>query len=70
LSLIVIFIRLPLPGFSITRAIHGVENIGKVVKAQIPETIDQAIAAWLRSALLMDVSGSKRQMLAETNCES
>ncbi len=54
----------------ITKAIHGIENMGSDVKEQILETINQAVDAWLRSALLMDVSGSRRQILAETNCES
>jgi hypothetical protein len=54
----------------ITKAIHNIENIGSDIKDQILETINQAVGAWLRSALLMDVSGSRRQLLAETNCES
>jgi len=56
--------------FLITKAIHDIENIGNDVKEQILETINQVVEVWLRSALLMDVSGSRRQILAETNCES
>jgi hypothetical protein len=54
----------------IAKAIHGIENIGSDVKEQILETVNQAVDTWLRSALLMDVSGSRRQILAESNCES
>ncbi len=54
----------------VTKAIHGIENIGSELKERILETVNQAVDTWLRSALLMDVNGSRRQILAETNCES
>jgi flagellar biosynthesis regulator FlaF len=54
----------------VTKAIHAIENIGNNVKEQIIEAVNHEVDIWLRSALLMDVSGSRRQILAETNCES
>jgi hypothetical protein len=54
----------------VTKAIHGIEYIGNDVKEHILETVNHAVDTWLRSVLLMDTIGSKRQILAEMNCES
>ncbi|MDD2336413.1 MAG: hypothetical protein PHD01_07525 [Geobacteraceae bacterium] len=51
--------------FLITKAFQDIENIGNYVKDQILETINQTVEVWLRSALLIDVSGFKRQILAK-----
>jgi hypothetical protein len=56
--------------FLITKAINSIESIGNDVKEQVLDAMNQAVDSWLRSALLMDISGSKRQILAEMNCET